>query len=71
MSNSTTPKFLNVTVRLSGKDGNVFLIVGRVRKALAQAGVADEDLQSFLNEMLNAGSYDEALRTVMRWVDVS
>lgn len=71
MANSTTPKFPNVRVRLSGKDGNVFLIMGRVRRALAQAGAADQDVKSFMNEIMNAGSYDEALQTVMRWVDVS
>ena len=71
MANSTTPKFHNVCVRLSGKDGNVFLIMGRVRRALVQAGATDEDTKAFMNEILNAGSYGEALQTVMRWVDVS
>ena len=71
MTTSTTPKFPDVHVRLSGKDGNVFLIMGRVRRALVEAGATDEDVKSFMNEMLGAGSYGEALQTVMRWVDVS
>jgi hypothetical protein len=71
MANSTRPKFPNVHVRLSGKDGNVFLIMGRVRRALAQAGATDEDVKSFMNEIMNAGSYGEAVQTVMRWVEVS
>lgn len=71
MANSTTPEFPNVCVRLSGKDGNVFLIMGRVRRALAQAGATDQDVKASMNEFLNAGSYGEALQTVLRWVYVS
>jgi len=71
MSTSTTPRFPGVRVRLSGKDGNVFAIMGRVRQALVQAGATDDDVKSFMSEMMGAGSYDEALQTVMRWVNVS
>jgi len=31
----------NVTVRLVGKDGNAFMIMGRVTQALRRAGHAD------------------------------
>lgn len=71
MTTSTTPRFPAVHVRLSGKDGNVFLIMGRVCRALAQAGATEDDVKSFMNEMMAAGSYGDALQTVMRWVDVS
>jgi len=71
MTTSITPRFPAVHVRLSGQDGNVFLIVGRVRRALVQAGATDSDVKSFMDEMMTAGSYGEALQTVMRWVEVS
>ena len=71
MTTSTTPRYPDVRVRLSGEDGNVFAIIGRVRRALVQAGADDDDVKSFVSEMMGAGSYDEALQTVMRWVDAS
>jgi hypothetical protein len=42
-----------------------------VRRALIRVGATDEDLKSFMSEVMNAKSYDEALQTVMRWVHVS
>jgi hypothetical protein len=71
MTTSTTVKFPNVHVQLSGEDGNVFAIIGRVRRALVQAGATREQLECFMTEVTAAGSYDEALVVVMRWVDVS
>ena len=71
MTTSTTPRFPDVHVQLSGHDGNVFAIIGRVRRALVNAGAAQEQLDCFQAEVTNAGSYDEALLVVMRWVHVS
>lgn len=71
MTTSTTPKFPDARVRLSGEDGNVFAIIGRVRRALIRAGATEDDLKSFMSEIMNASSYDEALQTIMRWVHVS
>lgn len=68
---SFTPKFPDVHVRLSGHDGNVFLIIGRVRKALEQGGVSREQVDEFTQEVTSADSYGGALATVMRWVNVS
>lgn len=66
-----TPHFPDVHVQLSGEDGNVFAIIGRVRRALIKAGATREQLECFMKEVTAAGSYDEALVVVMRWVDVS
>ena len=71
MTTSTTPQFPDVHVQLSGQDGNVFAIIGRVRRALMQAGATQEQLDRFWEEVSSAGSYDQALIVVMRWVDVS
>jgi len=49
----------------------VFAILGRVRRALARAGVSDSEIKAFFNEATAAGSYDDVLLTVMRWVDAS
>jgi hypothetical protein len=38
---------------------------------LIQAGATDEDVKSFMSEMMGAGSDDEALQTVMRGGDAS
>lgn len=71
MTTFTTPQFPDVHVQLSGQDGNVFAIIGRVRRALMNAGATQEQLDRFWEEVANASSYDEALLIVMRWVHVS
>jgi hypothetical protein len=58
-------------VNLTDEDGNIFVIGGRVRGALRKAGYPDEAIESFTAELTEAKSYDEALRVVMRWVDVA
>lgn len=63
------PKFPNVRVKLAGEDGNVFAIIGRVCRALRQGGANDVDVKAFTDEIQAAGSYDDALVVVMRWVD--
>lgn len=57
------------TVQLSGEDGNVFLIIGRVSKALKRAGMAQEAAE-FTTKAYNAKSYDEVLQLCMAYVDV-
>lgn len=78
MSETTEVRYPGCTVQLTGKDGNVFLIIGRVRVALRQhlkeIGVATAEtnrrLDEFVTEVQSSESYDEALRVIMRWVDV-
>ena len=67
----TWPKYPDVHVQLSGEDGNVFAIIGRVMLALKRAGVEPTERDAFLEEVTHTESYDHALQTVMRWVDVS
>lgn len=66
----TAPKFPDIHVQLTGTDGNVFAIMGRVEDALKKAGATRDQISAFFTEM-QAGDYDDALRTVMRWVRVS
>lgn len=61
-------KYPHVTVQLSGEDGNVFSIMGRVSSEMRRAGVSGDEIKAYNSEMFEAPSYDEALRTTMRWV---
>jgi len=71
MADTSTPKFPDVHVKLTGEDGNVFSIIGRVQRALRDGGASKEDVDAFWKDVSNARSYDEALLTIGRWVDVS
>jgi hypothetical protein len=71
MTESSAPRFPHVHVQLTGEDGNVFAIIGRVSASLTDAGVSDSEIQEFFDEVTTAGSYQGALRAVMRWVEVS
>lgn len=62
-------KFPQVTVRLSGEDGNAFSIIGRVANALRKGGASSEDVTQFTDEAMS-GDYDNVIRTAMRWVNV-
>lgn len=65
------PKYPGVFVGLSGEDGNIGSIMSRVNRALrsADAPVAEQNL--FRSQIFDCGSYDEALRVVMQWVEVA
>jgi hypothetical protein len=62
------PKYPNVTVQLSGEDGNAYFIIGRVIRALREAGVDNAEVREFSYEA-TSGDYDHLLRTVMAWVE--
>ena len=63
------PRYPDVAVQLSGLDGNAFGVLGRVNRALKDAG-HPEAVEPFTAEA-TAGDYDHLLQTAMRWVDVS
>lgn len=62
-------KYPNITVRLTGVNGNAFSIIGAVKKELRRAGVSTEEQEQFFKEA-TAGDYDNVLQTAMRWVNV-
>lgn len=64
------PKYPNISVELSGKDGNAFAIMANVGKALKRNNVPQEEVEQFYAEGMS-GDYDHLLRTAMRWVVVS
>ena len=59
----------NVTVNLLGEDGNAFFILGKVKKAMRRAGIAQEVIDEF-NKEATSGDYDKLLQTVMKYVEV-
>ncbi|MEU3704711.1 hypothetical protein AB0E82_20780 [Streptomyces anulatus] len=67
---SEAPQHPNVTVQLSGEDGNVYSVIGLVQKALRKAGHR-EAATEFGQAALGSGSYDEVVQLAMRTVDVS
>ena len=64
------PKYPNISVELSGKDGNAFAVMASVGKALKRNEVPQEEVEQFYAESMS-GDYDHLLRTAMRWVVVS
>lgn len=62
---TTKPK-----VRLTGTDGNVFVLLGRCTKALKANGMRDQ-AEALAGEVFATGSYDEALQAMMSYVDAS
>lgn len=55
--------------RLTGTDGNVFVLAGRVGSVLKKARQVDK-AKEFYEKLPKCGSYDEALRLMMDYVDV-
>lgn len=56
-------------VKLSGKDGNVFNLIGLCSSALKSAGQHDQ-AKEMSGKCFSAGSYDEALQIMMEYCDV-
>jgi hypothetical protein len=63
-------KYPNVTVQLTGEDGNSFMIVGRIRQALKRAGVQQVEIDAFSQEAMS-GDRDHLLQTCMKTVNVT
>jgi len=64
------PKYPEITVQLTGEDGNAYNILGTVSRALRQAGVSQAERDAFMQEA-TAGSYNHLLQVVMQWVEVT
>lgn len=57
-------------VQLSDEDGNAFIILGKVKKAMRQAGATQEELDAFQKEAMSS-DYDHLLQTCMDYVEVN
>lgn len=65
----TGPKYPDVTVRLTGNDGNAFAIIGNVARHLRRAHGA-KAADAYRNEAMKQDSYDALLRFTMQTVEV-
>ena len=55
-------------VKLCGENGNAFLVLGKVARALRSAGQGDK-VEEFMAKA-TAGDYDNLLRTAMEYCEV-
>lgn len=63
-------KYPDVSVQLTGEDGNAFFIIGKVVRALKKGGASAADVEQFKAEAMS-GDYDNLLITCMKWVSVA
>lgn len=66
---STDIKYPNVTVQLSGQDGNAFAIIGAISRALRRE-VSVEAASDFQKAATSCKSYDELLMLALNTVEV-
>ena len=57
------------TVRLSGSDGNAFMVISKTIGALRKAGWQQDQLAAFQAEV-TSGDYDHVLTTCMKYAEV-
>lgn len=55
---------------LLGRDGNAFLIIGRLRAALKRAGASPEYIEAVTADA-TSGDYDHVLQVAMREIEAS
>ncbi len=65
----SNPKYQDIKVRLSGKDGNAFAILSKVTEAMRKKGIFESEREAFYAEA-TSGDYDHLLQTCMKWVSV-
>lgn len=58
------------TVKLIDTDGNAFLIIGRVKKALLRAGYSQDYVFEYQKKAMS-GDYDNLLCVTMDYVNVT
>lgn len=56
-------------VKLLGRDGNAFMILGACRRAAYSAGWDKDQVDAVLDEM-KSGDYNHLLMTAMKYFDV-
>ena len=59
----------NITVLLTGTDGNIFCVIAKVREALRRNGHSDL-VNEFTDYITSSSSYEEALCRMMEYVIV-
>ncbi len=62
-------KYPDITVQLTGQDGNAFMVLALVEKAMRKAGLSKEEIDEYRKEAM-AGDYDNLLVVSMQTVNV-
>lgn len=63
------PKYPDITVQLTGGDGNAFAIIGKCLQAMRRANVPQEERDKFQAEA-TSGDYNHLLTTCIDWLNV-
>lgn len=65
-------KFPEVKVKIAteGEDGNIFAVIGSVKRALRRNGVAEDLIDEFAADAAVAEDHDGCLEVIKQWVDV-
>lgn len=64
-----SPRYPDVVVQLTGRDGNAGAIMGAVAQALRRAGADFTEVDEFRREAMS-GDYSHLLQTAEAWVEV-
>jgi hypothetical protein len=64
------PTYPEITVQLTGVDGNVYVLMGTVSLAMRRAGVPSAEITEFRDRVMKCASYGEALVVMMETVNV-
>lgn len=59
----------DITVQLTGTDGNAMSLIGTVRRALRAYGASADELVEFVDDAMS-GDYNHVLSTCAEWVEV-
>ena len=59
----------DISVQLTGSDGNAFAVMGIAAKAMRRGGVEKAEIDKFYAEA-TSGDYDHLLQVCMEWVEV-
>ncbi len=62
-------KYPDITVKLTGADGNAYNILGLMNRALISGGVSVKERDAFKEEA-TSGDYDHVIQTCFKWVNV-
>lgn len=63
------PRYPQVKVKLIGKNGNAYAILGECKYAAKKAGISKEEIDKFLKEAMS-GDYDNLLKTCCNWFSI-
>lgn len=64
-----TPKYPNIIVELSDKNGNVFNLMALCTQEMKRAGLTKEEQEEFRKQMMHS-DYDNAIITCLNWFTI-